>query len=158
MEYIEAILASVLWQDNISIYCQYLQGLRTNTLILTVYRETRLPTRNRPETDPKQPKMCWNRKIWGSDSGALIEFKLYIKRIQCFSLRPGGKKARKSILWTFFMVSSVLVAKPPIFSIDNTCMAQGAYIVQYIVNSCRGCWQYTISIVAGIKNHIFCGP
>ena len=32
MEYIEAILASVLWQDNISIYCQYLQGLRTNTL------------------------------------------------------------------------------------------------------------------------------
>ena len=76
------------------------------------------PTRNRPETDPKQPKMCWNRKIWGSDSGALIEFKLYIKRIQCFSLRPGDKKARKSILWTFSMVSSVLVAKPPIFSIQ----------------------------------------
>ena len=39
-------------------------------------------------------------------------------------------------------------------NIFNTCMAQGAYIVQYIVNSCRGCWQYTISIVAGIKNHI----
>ena len=43
-------------------------------------------------------------------------------------------------------------------NIFNTCMAQGAYIVQYIVNSCRGCWQYTISIVAGIKNHIFRGP
>ena len=43
-------------------------------------------------------------------------------------------------------------------NIFNTCMAQGAYIVQYIVNSCRGCWQYTISIVAGIKNHIFRDP
>ena len=43
-------------------------------------------------------------------------------------------------------------------NIFNTCMAQGAYIVQYIVNSCRGCWQYTISIVAGIKNHIFGDP
>ena len=43
-------------------------------------------------------------------------------------------------------------------NIFNTCMAQGAYIVQYIVNSCRGCWQYTISIVAGIKNHIFTDP
>ena len=42
-------------------------------------------------------------------------------------------------------------------NIFNTCMAQGAYIVQYIVNSCRGCWQYTISIVAGIKNHNYCG-
>lgn len=39
-------------------------------------------------------------------------------------------------------------------NIFNTCRSQGAYIVQYIVNSCRGCWQYTISIVAGIKNHI----
>ena len=43
-------------------------------------------------------------------------------------------------------------------NIFNTCMAQGAYIVQYIVNSCRGCWQYTISIVAGIKNHILRDP
>ena len=43
-------------------------------------------------------------------------------------------------------------------NIFNTCMAQGAYIVQYIVNSCRGCWQYTISIVAGIKNHIYRDP
>ena len=43
-------------------------------------------------------------------------------------------------------------------NIFNTCMAQGAYIVQYIVNSCRGCWQYTISIVAGIKNNIYRDP
>ena len=43
-------------------------------------------------------------------------------------------------------------------NIFNTCMAQGAYIVQYIVNTCRGCWQYTISILAGIKNHILAHP
>ena len=102
--------------------------------------ETRLPTRNRPETDPKQPKMCWNRKIWGSDSGALIEFKLYIKRIQCFSLRPGDKKARKSILWTFSMVSSVLVAKPPIFSIL-------AWLREHILSN-------ILSIVAGDAGNI----
>ena len=43
-------------------------------------------------------------------------------------------------------------------NIFNTCRAQGAYIVQYIVNTCRGCWQYTISILAGIKNYIFGDP
>ena len=139
MEYIEAILASVLWQDNISIYCQYLQGLRTNILILKLWdpAPNPKPTRNRPET---QPKMCWNRKIWGSDSGALIEFKLYIKRIQCFSLRPGDKKARKSILWTFSMVSSVLVAKPPIFSIL-------AWLREHILSN-------ILSIVAGDAGNI----
>ena len=54
------------------------------------------------------------------------------------------------------MVSSVLVAKPPIFS--TLAGLRGKTILQYIVNTCRGCWQYTISILAGIKNHIYPRP
>ena len=49
------------------------------------------------------------------DSGALMDSKLHIERVQSFSLRLSDKKPENSILLTFYVVSSVLGPKPPLF-------------------------------------------
>jgi hypothetical protein len=83
--------------------------------------------------------------------------KLHIEPFQSCFLRPGDKKSQKSQFYERFQCGFIDFG-PETANISIFAGLRENNTSNILSNGCRKCWQYSISILAGIKNHTFRDP